>query len=219
MRRTFEPYRTSVHSQNGEDGVVREILRRIGLPAGPGFCVDVGAADGETYSNVRALLDQGWDGILVDNNADNIDLLLLLARDLPGCVQVIRRTMGPGLRDRLDALLLETHAPKRFDVLSIDVDSHDLQIWRDMRLYEPAVVIVEVNSAIPLGVKQVHSAESPGASFTSMLEVGQRKGYVLACHTGNMIFVDGRYADRLGLTAEEREHPERLFNYGGPPLA
>ena len=46
---TFQSYRRNVYSQNGEDGVIAEIIRRVGLE--PSWTCDVGAWDGRYGSN------------------------------------------------------------------------------------------------------------------------------------------------------------------------
>ena len=47
-----------VHSQFGEDGVLAELLRRLGIERG--WCCEFGAYDGVHLSNTRLLLEQGW---------------------------------------------------------------------------------------------------------------------------------------------------------------
>ena len=65
-------------SQNDEERVILELLG----PVRPGDrFLDVGAADGETFSNTRALVERGWGGVYVEpapslaaKLLDNIDL-------------------------------------------------------------------------------------------------------------------------------------------------
>lgn len=51
------------YSQSGEQQLLLDVVARLGLT---GKLLDVGAGDGETYSNSRALLDAGWAGTLVE---------------------------------------------------------------------------------------------------------------------------------------------------------
>ena len=214
---TFEGFRRNVHSQNGEDGVLMELIDRLGLPS-PGICVEVGASDG-TLSNVLRLIEKGWRGVLIEHAEINVAALRALAqRFSAGQVKVLRRMVGYGERDGLDAVMGLTDVPREFDLLSIDIDGYDFQVWRAFTRYQPKIVIVEINSGIPLGIRQVHGEGRQGASFTSMLELGAAKGYRLACHTGNMVFVRADLLGRLGLTDEEVAQPEILFNYAGPEL-
>lgn len=59
-------YALSVNSQDGEDGIIHEIFRRIGVSQY--YFVEIGVGDG--YENNTAfLLSQGWKGAWID--ADN----------------------------------------------------------------------------------------------------------------------------------------------------
>lgn len=39
--------------------------------------------------------------------------------------------------------------PKDFDILSIDIDSCNYQVWASIKEYSPKIVIIEVNSYLP----------------------------------------------------------------------
>lgn len=55
---TLAAYRKNVNSQYGEDGVLQELVRRLGIANGQ--FVEFGAWDGQHLSNTRLLLEQGW---------------------------------------------------------------------------------------------------------------------------------------------------------------
>ena len=42
----------------------------------------------------------------------------------------------------------DTEIPINFDILSIDVDSYDYQIWKSVEKYKPKIVIIEINSSV-----------------------------------------------------------------------
>jgi hypothetical protein len=59
-------FELKVFSQNGEDGVIGEILRRIGAPERGGFFVEFGAETGlETNCAVLAEV-RGWGGLYIE---------------------------------------------------------------------------------------------------------------------------------------------------------
>ncbi len=58
-----------VFSQGGEDGIVREIFRRIGTERRT--FIELGAGDG-TENNTTFLLQQGWSGIWCEGDRANI---------------------------------------------------------------------------------------------------------------------------------------------------
>jgi hypothetical protein len=115
--------------------------------------------------------------------------------------------------ESLDNILGRTRIPRRFDMLSIDVDGYDYQIWESLEEYRPRVVIIEINSSIVPGPSVVHGPGENGSSFSATLQLGRRKGYVLVAHTGNMIFVKDDEVERLELPASDITNPESLFVY------
>ena len=96
-------------------------------------------------------------------------------------------------------------------MLSIDIDSYDLEVWEGLANYKPAIVVIEINSSTPPGVMLRHSDSQSGNSFTSTVMVGKTKGYELVCHTGNLIFVHNDYVKKLNLPTQLFTHPEVLF--------
>jgi hypothetical protein len=75
----------------------------------------------------------------------------------------------------LDNLLGKTNIPTDFDLLSIDIDSFDLDIWESLDNYNPKVVVIEVNSGIMPGILSRHNSLHDGNSFSSTLLVAERK--------------------------------------------
>src|SRR5215471_16231243 len=58
-------YAKLVTSQDGEDGVIDEVLRRLGVSRG--WCVEFGAYDGKTDSNTWNLIHNGgWKAVLIE---------------------------------------------------------------------------------------------------------------------------------------------------------
>src|SRR5829696_5149152 len=119
-------YELSVFSQNGEDGVVVEILNRIGV--GPHFFVEFGIQDG-TEGNCVLLADAlGWSGLFVEADAC---LHSRVSEKYAGTeVRVVRELVTA---ERFTAILREEGVPEDFDVLSIDIDGNDVYVWDSLR--------------------------------------------------------------------------------------
>lgn len=62
------------YGQNQEDRIVCEYFDRH--PAKSNSLLDIGAADGRTFSNSRALIERGWGGVLVEGSAGQFKALL-----------------------------------------------------------------------------------------------------------------------------------------------
>jgi hypothetical protein len=190
-------FRRNVNSQAGEDGVLAEILRRLEITNG-WFC-EFGAWDGKYLSNTCLLLEKGWQGVMIEGDEKRFEDLGKRARQLSGRLYPICRYVAPTAGpDSLDSLLGTTPIPSDFDVLSIDVDGLDYYIWEAFQRYHPKVVIIEVNSHYPPGVEHLESGGNAHSSFTSMVQLGGRKGYIPVLHTGNVFFVRSDLVDKVG---------------------
>eukprot|EP00930_Biecheleria_cincta_P002410 TRINITY_DN103417_c0_g1_i1.p1 TRINITY_DN103417_c0_g1~~TRINITY_DN103417_c0_g1_i1.p1 ORF type:complete len:448 (+),score=66.48 TRINITY_DN103417_c0_g1_i1:93-1436(+) len=122
----------SMLSQNGEDGILAFIFSNIGVT--DQFYVEFGVESG-MERNTRYLQERcGWHGVLMDGGYANPAINL---------TKVFITTGNIG------ELLKERKVPSSFDLLSIDLDSTDLWIWRVLaskHSYKPRVVVVEFNS-------------------------------------------------------------------------
>ena len=189
-----------VHSQFGEDGVLAELLRRLGIERG--WCCEFGAYDGVHLSNTRLLLEQGWGGLLIEGEPGRFVHLQNSIADLDG-VTGLNRMVGFTAPDDLDTILDQAGAPEEPDLLSIDIDGNDYHVWAALERHRPKVVVVEFNPTFPNWVEFVQPADmslQQGSSIASLVELGKRKGYEAAAVTDiNGIFVREDLFERLGV--------------------
>ena len=180
-------FRKSIYSQNGEDGVIAEIFRR--LPASiPRWYVEFGAWDGRYGSNCYALALDGWKGVMIEGDPLRFQRLERTAKRFSGRMTPVCGMVESGRH--LEEMLTSAGVPHDFGLLSIDIDSFDYDVWKGMEAYRPAVVVIEIDSSTLPGTRRVWSGENfVATTFTSMNELGRSKDYTLVCHTGNLIFV------------------------------
>ncbi len=200
-------YASNIVSQNGEDGIIAEIFRRI-TPASR-TCVEFGAWDGKHLSNTWALWhDAGWSALLIEGDSRRFSELLLATKDFPAvsALHAYVRVDGESSLDRLLAGSLFADRP--IDLLSIDIDGDDYHVWAALDHFKPRVVVIEYNPTIPPEVDVVQRVgEYFGASAGSLLRLAHQKGYRLAaCTATNCIFVADEDFPSLGLT-EVDLHP------------
>ncbi|HZO37444.1 MAG TPA: hypothetical protein VFB41_11295 [Solirubrobacteraceae bacterium] len=205
-RRELLAHRSNVYSQNGEDGVLAEIFRRLGRE--PQWVVEFGAWDGRHMSNSWRLLEAGANGVLIEADPVKYEELVSNVAGLDGDVTPLNAFVTPGPDSNLAELLGSTSIPKDFDLLSLDTDGPDVPIWQALAGFEPKVVCVETNGIVP--PEELISVD--GSSLVGACRVGTEKGYRLVCHTGNGIFVREDLVDQLGLAADEIDNPELLFD-------
>src|SRR3954454_20912974 len=179
-----------VHSQFGEDGVLAELLRRLGIERG--WCCEFGVYDGVHLSNTRLLFEHGWTGLLIEGEPGRFVHLERAIADLDG-VTGLNRMVGFDPPDDLDTIFAEAGAPEEPDLLSIDIDGNDYHVWAALERYRPKVVVVEFNPTFPNWVEFVQPREmglQQGSSIASLVALGRRKGYELAAVTEiNGVFV------------------------------
>jgi hypothetical protein len=210
----YGAYLSNIHSQNGEDGVLNIIINRLGaiIPEN-GSCVEFGAWDGKLNSNTFALVEKGWSAVYIEKDKIKFNNLVQNSKKypkiIPICAEVDHKKFST---NSLDNILKKTPLQKNFDILSIDIDSYDLEVWESMQNYEPKIVIIEINSAYRVGLKRRHSDHGNRNSFTSTLEVAAEKNYKLVCHTGNLIFVQEDLVSKLKIQKLYLDYPELLYS-------
>jgi len=177
-----------VYSQNGEDGIIQEVLRRIGLST---RCfVEFGVEDGGECNCARLALEEGFSGLFMEAAAEPFARLRERFADCPA-VQCVQAHVRP---DNIQRLLAEAAVPREFDVLSIDVDGQDFYIWRAIVDWSPRLVVIEYNAQKPPPERWVmienaahrwDGTDYYGAALASLTALGRSKGYELVCCDSN----------------------------------
>ena len=190
------------YGQYQEDRLVSE---HVCLPE-RGVFVDVGAGDGMTGSNTYYFEQQGWNGLCIDADPRQIEFLHQNRR--PPIIWCAIKDRSPGMvlvtlaEDRnlsstiyrplanlpidealvpcypLDSVL-EMYRIHKIDVLSIDVEGVELEVWRsfDWPKHKPTVVIIE------------HNTQGRPSAKAAILDAFGPLPYVLFSETpGNLLF-------------------------------
>ncbi len=215
-------YEYRVYSQNGEDGILAEIFRRIG--ATNRVFVEFGSSDGE-QNNTVLLLIEGWSGLWMDGDHHAIQKAgQHFAKEIAAQRLKVRETFITA--ENIESLFREQGVPPEFDLLSIDIDRNDYYVWKRIEAYRPRAVVIEYNPLFPPALSWVipydPEATWDGTSHTSAslkaLELlGAGKGYKLVGCTlagVNAFFVrDDLVGDRFAapFTAENHYEPARYY--------
>lgn len=214
-----------VFSQNGEDGLIYEIFRRIGTTNR--HFVEFGASDG-FENNTALLVRQGWSGLWIDASSNEVNAAREHYRpEVENGKLVILEDFITA--ENIEDLFRRGKVPEEFDLLSIDIDRNDYYVWEKISAYRPRVVAIEYNALYPPTMSWVipyaptaswDGTSKTGASLKALEELGNKKGYALVgcCLAGvNAFFVR---QDLLGdyfaqpYTAENHYEPAR-YNLNG----
>lgn len=202
-------YAKNIHSQNGEDGVLIEIFRRMNII--PRWVCEFGAWDGKYLSNTFYWVQRGAHAVYIEGDEVKMNDLQNTCQEYPTILPIHSMVESEG-PNSLDNILRQTPIPHDFDILSIDIDSYDYQVWKGFNTYSPKVVVIEINSGIqPTDENHIHDETHQGTGFLPMLRLGLQKSYTLVAHTGNLIFVHNDWVGKLNLPLV---NPSSLFLRG-----
>jgi hypothetical protein len=236
----YDKFKKNVYSQNGEDGVLQQLIIELNLNVIDMWVVDVGAYDGISYSNFRKLIEQGCNAVLIEpcllgGSCENKYLKL---RDLPNQFPKVKTLnhftkilntektnagwnfckhsheicnnfdFNPLLKTLDESLQEIEKIPNDYDILNIDIDSYDHDVWSEHN-YSPKIVIIEINS----GLQPTITDKIGGFSYADSLEIAKTKGYSAVCHTGNVIYVRNDLLSRLSIP-KDLINSISLFNRG-----
>lgn len=207
-------FKKNYFSQNGEDGIIEKIIEQLDLNQKIFVC-EFGAGNGISLSNTFNLVTKhNAVSLMIENNRKLYEELLKTSDQNKNIIPVNRSVEATG-NNSLNNILKENNFPRDFDLLSIDIDSNDLEVWENLDNYEPKIVIIEINSYIAPHILHRHNPESGlrGNSFKSTLEVSQKKGYCLIAHTGNLIFLRNDLIKKIEFKEDLIKNPEKLFIY------
>ena len=207
-------YRKNYFSQNGEDGIIEKLIEQLNLGKSLFVC-EFGAWDGIYLSNIFNLVTKhNATALMIEGDDEKYKELLKTSRKNISIIPINKFVMPSG-DNSLDNILEENNFPTDFDLLSIDIDSNDLEVWESLTKYKPKIVIIEINSSLTPDVIQIHNAKLglQGNSFKSTLDVSKKKGYTPIIHTGNLILLKNELLEKISFEMDLLKNPEKLFIY------
>jgi hypothetical protein len=223
--RRLNAYEHRVYSQSGQDGILEEIFRRIGLGSGTFVEFGVGAGGG-FQNNSSYLLAKGWKGCWIEADPDSAARIQSQMAHLIGSGS-LRLLHGRVTAENIVSLFRELKVAQEFDLLSIDIDSSDYWVWKQLVDYRPRAVVIEYNSFLPASADWVLPYDAAGewrdmnmefgAALKAFERLGREMGYSLVgCDlTGSDAFFvrDDLVGDKFfgPFTAENHYEPMRYY--------
>jgi hypothetical protein len=212
-------YEKKVFSQNGEDGIIEELFRRIG-DENRTF-VEIGSGDG-SENNTAFLLLKGWKGSWIEGSNKEVNKIY---RRYDQQIASQQLTIIPAhvTKENIFEILKRAQIPNEFDLLSIDVDQNTYWIWAELSELKPRVVVIEYNSLIPPDIDWKVKYDSQrtwdgsayfGASLKAYELLGTQFGYrLVGC---DLAGVDAFFV-RGDLTKDRFEEPFIAEHHYEPP--
>ncbi len=175
-------YEQRIHSAQGQDGIIQEILHRIGVEARS--FVEIGVPSGLQSNCARLVREENWSGLFVESDPTKSQQLA----EAYHANWRIRCLCARPTSENLEQLLAECSVPFNVAVLSIAVHGNDYWLWNSLNRWRPRLIVIEFNSHCPPGQRWVMQ-ENPdhqwdgtsyyGASLASLTGLGRKKGYTL----------------------------------------
>jgi hypothetical protein len=198
-------FKFNIHSQFGEDGMLRELINRLPQELLNRTAIEFGAWDGLHLSNIANLVESdGYRACFIEADIRRFNEL---KRNYPIGHTLVNRFVSTSGKGSLDYILKEYELVLDPDVLSIDIDGNDLNVWKSLKLFRPKIVVIEYNPTIPEGVHFIQDDNfnvKIGNSAKAIIEFAQETNYYLVgCTETNLIFVDKKYFQQTALNAIE----------------
>lgn len=183
-RRKLIHYEYQVFSQNGEDGIIAEIFRRLGTRSRT--FVELGVGDG-LENNTAFLLTQGWRGGWIEGDSA---FLRQIGKEFHGMLETgqLRLVHAFVTAENVTSLVAQLGLHEEIDFLSIDLDRNTSHVWKALQKVRPRVVAVEYNATFPADAAWEVPYEAQrvwnqsayfGASLKTMELIGRERGYLL----------------------------------------
>ena len=192
------------YAQFGEEAIFDYIFSHIKTTNK--YLVDFGASSlNAGLSNSKYLLENGWNGLLMDGKSDGNPLIKEEFITAENICQLFEKYW----------------TPKDFDLLSIDIDGNDVWVLESILKggYKPRVIINEFNGCIPVGVNKTIKYNPThifcdndyyGGSFESFKVLLKKYNYTLVHQTAttNMIFISSEIVTEFdyGVTYEQNQY-------------
>ena len=175
----LKKFEKNIYSQFGQDGVLENILSRIG-PLENINCLEVGGWDGVLLSNTCNLVRKfNSNCIFIESNKKKYNQLLENHK-----LKIAQKKVFP-FNSILDSkknsvsYFLKKAGFDQLDFLSIDVDGMDYFIFRDLDI-SPKVILIEFNPTFHPDVSFIQPEDPKvniGCSSTAIAKLALKKGY------------------------------------------
>lgn len=142
-------YEMQVFSEGGEDGILGEIFRRIGVASRA--LVEIGVGDG-LQNNTAFLVLQSWRAFWIEGDDRAVETISRILRTpiAEGRLRVVRSFVTA---ENIADTLRQMEVPEEVDLLSLDIDRNTYWVWAALSKLRARVVVVEYHASLPPSVE------------------------------------------------------------------
>lgn len=206
-------YSKNVYSQYGEDGIINYLISSSKKKIYKNS-IEFGGHDGKTNSNTYNLFENfNFKSIFIEGDKDRFELLNKLNSEN---LKTINKFVEISGENTLDKIIDDINfiSKNEIGVLSIDIDSFDYHIFKNLN-FNPQIIVIEYNNSIP---GYINYSDPPGETYLrcsakAIQELGFQKGYItVACTVTNVILIR---KDCFNLEKHPNLPVEYLLDYQG----
>jgi hypothetical protein len=175
-------FKKDKYSQRGHDGIIGKIMEELNI--NNGFFIEFGGWDGIFLSNCRNLFELGWNGCFIE--ADKNKYIELENNYKNSNVITLNEYVFPKENEgyTIDNLHKKYMNNVEVDLLSIDIDGRDYEIFKNLTM-RPKLIIIEggfsfhpcIRTKIPYDIAK-NNLQQP---LYKMCELAKKKNYVPIC--------------------------------------
>ena len=147
----IEDIEFKIFSQFGDDGIIQYLIHKLEIEDKYFNFIEFGV---ENYleSNTRFLLfNSNWSGLILDSSEKNINQIknsnFFWKYNLEAKSCFVDR-------DNINKIIHDSKIDKNsIGILSIDIDGNDYWVWKEIKIIDPLIVIIEFNSVFGFSEK------------------------------------------------------------------
>ena len=171
-------YAKNIYSQRGHDGILEKIMTELIIKSG--FFIEFGGWDGIHLSNCRYLFENGWNGCFIE--ADKTRYNQLVQNYKGTNVICLNKYVYPTAQEgnTIDILYKQYMNNIEIDLLSIDIDGKDYEIFEHMDL-KPKLIIIEggfiFHPCLRTKIPYIEAQNNVQQPLFVLFELAKSKGY------------------------------------------
>ncbi|MDX2190912.1 MAG: hypothetical protein SFY32_13720 [Bacteroidota bacterium] len=181
----LEQFEYKVFSQWGQDGIIQFLIYYFNV--NDKLFIEFGSSHYLEANTRFLLMRNNWKGLIIDGSSKNINSIksdeIYWRYNLTAVESFITR-------DNINQLIENNGFTGNIGLLSIDIDGNDYHVWEAISVVNPAIVIIEYNTAVGADkaitipyqpdferFKAHYSGLYFGASLCALEILGNKKGY------------------------------------------